>query len=92
MPQKVQHYYLASFVLNYCFAGSTFIMQVTNNNNKENSNSTLSTFNVFENCLNSYGIQVTDKGQLNNDDDNKGNDYNGFWSTFFFSLKNSFYR
>lgn len=37
----------------------------------------VTTFKVFYNCLNSYGIQVTDKGQFNNNE-NKGNDDNGF--------------
>ena len=37
----------------------------------------------FRNCLKCYGIQVTDRGQFNNEDDNKDNDYNGFCRAFF---------
>jgi hypothetical protein len=36
------------------------------------------TFKLFYNCLKSYGILVTGMGQLNNDNDNKDNNYNGF--------------
>jgi hypothetical protein len=39
----------------------------------------LPTFKVSYNCLNSYGILVTRKGQCNKDDYNKGNHYYAFW-------------
>lgn len=50
------------------------------------------TFKVFYTCLNSYSIQVTDKGQFNNDDDHKGNDYNDFGRPVFSSLKSFFFH
>lgn len=82
MLEEVQHHHLTSLAPNHCFTSSAFITQPDNKNNKEK-NLTIPIFNwglhlkfptteQFRHFGNRYG-------QFNNDNDNKGNDYNEFW-------------